>query len=287
VASARQHLSATPPDLVVLDMTAPGLDAFTLCGDLKRDPGTRLLPVVLIAAEDNRDQRLRAFEAGADEVLNQPVVGAELMARARALVRVKRYTDDLDSASSIIMTLAVMIESRDGYTEGHCHRLANYATALGRRLHLGPDELQALHRGGFLHDIGMLAVPDVVLRKTGSLSAEEFEAIKSHTVIGESLLSHLHSLHPVRPIVRSHHERRDGSGYPDGLSGDDIPLLAQILSVTDAYDALTSPRPYQPEKSPAEAIDVLRQEVARGLRREDLVEHFAEIVNLPMPAAAP
>lgn len=278
-ASAERALLETPPDLVLLNVGSADVGSFEFCRRIKRDRATRLTPVILVA--DGPAARLTGFEAGADEVLIQPIDRREFAARVRALARVKRYTDDLDSATSIIMALAIMIESRDGYTEGHCHRMANYATALGRRLGLSTVELQALHRGGFLHDVGMLAIPDVVLRKTGSLTPDEYERIKAHTVIGESLVGHLRSLQTVRPIIRSHHERRDGSGYPDQLQGDEIPLLAQIISVVDAYDALTSPRAYQAAKSPAAAISVLREEVARGWRRADLIDQFAHVVLTP------
>jgi putative two-component system response regulator len=192
---------------------------------------------------------------------------------------VKRYTDDLDSAASIITTLAVMIEARDGYTEGHCHRMANYAVALGRKIGVATDDLQALHRGGFLHDIGMLTIPDHVLRKVGPLEPEEFELIKSHTVVGESLCGTLRSLQSVRPIVRHHHERLNGSGYPDGLHGDAIPLLAQIIAIVDVYDAVTTQRPYQRAQSAEDGIGVLRHQVALGWRRGDLVDEFATMVR--------
>lgn len=153
------------PDVVLLDIVMPGLDGFEVCRRLKRESATRLMPIVLITALSDRDSRIKGREAGADDFLTKPVDGQELLARVRSLVRLKRYTDDLDSAASIIMALAVMIESRDGFTEGHCYRMANYATSLGRRIGLEQDSLQALHRGGFLHDIGMLTIPDSVLRK--------------------------------------------------------------------------------------------------------------------------
>src|SRR6185436_16575051 len=179
----------------------------------------------------------------------------------------------------IVMTLAVMIEARDGYTEGHCHRMANYAAALGRRLGLPEEDLQALHRGGFLHDIGMLAIPDEVLRKPGALDPDEFELVKSHTVVGDSLCANLRSLQSVRPIVRHHHERLDGSGYPDQLRGDAVPLLAQILGIVDVYDAVTTQRPYQRAHSIAQAVTVLEQQVDKGWRRRDLVAAFAELAK--------
>jgi len=269
----------TPPDVVLLDVMIPGLDGFEICRRLKREPGTRLTPIILVTALSGREQRIEGLEAGADEFLTKPVDTHELLTRVRALARVKRYTDDLDSAASIIMTLAVMIEVRDGYAEGHCHRMANYATTLGRSLRLESEDLQALYRGGFLHDIGMLAIPDHVLRKAGPLEAAEHDLIKSHTVVGDALLSNLRSLQAVRPIVRHHHERLDGSGYPDGLQGDHIPLLAQIVSVVDVYDAVTTQRPYQRARRMDEAVEVLRDQVERGWRRHDLVEQFVGLIE--------
>src|SRR5690349_6425954 len=166
----------------------------------------------------------------------------------------------------------MMIEARDGYTDGHCHRMANYATALGRALSLDSAALQTLHRGGFLHDIGMLAIPDSVLRKPTRLDADEMDLIRSHTVVGDKLCANLRSLRAVRPIVRHHHERLDGSGYPDGLKGEDVPLLAQIIGLVDAYDAVTTNRPYQRAAAADDAIRVLREQVDRGWRSRELVD---------------
>ena len=270
---------ADPPDAVILDVELPGYDGLEICRRLKRETATRLTPVVLLAGLAGGDRRLEALEAGADEFLTKPADTDVLLVRIRALVRLKRYTDDLDSAASIIETLAVMIEVRDGNTEGHCYRMANYATALGRRIGLGSEELQALHRGGFLHDIGMLAIPDAVLRKSGPLEPEEYELIKAHTVIGESLCGNLRSLRAVRPIVRHHHERLDGSGYPDGLVGDAVPLLAQIVGVVDVFVAMTSKRAYQAARSIDETISVLNQQVSRGWRRADLVREFFTLLD--------
>lgn len=277
--SALRLVTEHPPDVVLLDVMIPGLDGFEICRRLKREPGTRLTPIILVTALSAQGDRIAGLEAGADEFLTKPVDTHELLARVRSLVRVKRYTDDLDSAASIIMTLATMIEARDGYSEGHCHRMANYATALGRRLQADNDDLQALYRGGFLHDVGMLAIPEPVLRKRGALKPEEFELIKSHTIIGDSLVSNLRSLQAVRPIIRHHHERLDGSGYPDRLSGDEVPLLAQIMGIVDIYDALTTERPYQEAKSADDALSVLDEHVRRGWKRRDLVDHFAFLVT--------
>src|SRR5438094_1872411 len=183
--SALTAVAQHPPDVVLLDVGLPELDGFEVCRRLKREAATRLTPIIFVTALHEREQRVEGLAAGADDFLTKPVDIHELLARVRSLVRMKQYTDDLDSAASIIMTLATMIESRDGYAEGHCFRMANYATSLGRVLNLDDGDLQTLHRGGFLHDIGMLAIPDPVLRKNGPLDSDEFELVKSHTVVGD------------------------------------------------------------------------------------------------------
>jgi cyclic di-GMP phosphodiesterase len=276
--STREIIERQPPDVILLDIVLPGIDGFTICKWLKDNANTRLTPVILVSAFGDRESRITGRRSGADDFLIKPVDLQELVARVAAAAKLKRYTDDLDSAASIVMTLAVMIEARDGITEGHCHRMANYATAIGRALGLGSADLQALHRGGFLHDIGMLAIPPAVLLKAGPLEPEEFDRIKSHTIIGDELCRNLRSLQAVRPIVRHHHERVDGSGYPDGLRGDEIPLLAQIISVVDLYDAVTHSRPYQPTQSPIEAVKLLRRQAVAGIRDSKIVETFAAII---------
>ena len=278
-ASALEAVARHNPDVILLDVVFPGGDGFALCQTLKRDAVTRLTPVILVTGLTDRASRIKGRQAGADDFLTKPVDAQELLARVGSLARVKRYTDDLESAASVITTLTVMIETRDGYTEGHCHRMANYAAAVGRTLGLGNPDLQALHRGGFLHDIGMLAIPTAVLQKPGRLEPEEFALVKTHTVLGDDLCRNLRSLQAVRPIVRHHHERLDGSGYPDGLQGTEVPLLAQIVGVVDVYDAVTSRRPYQPVQSANDAVQLLREEVRRGWRQRQIVDAFEGIIR--------
>jgi putative two-component system response regulator len=278
-AEALEALRHQPPDVVLLDVAMPKLDGIEVCKRIKQDNTTRLTPVILVSAVDGVADRIAGLAAGADDFLSKPPNAAELLTRVGAVVRVKRYTDDLDSAASIITTLATMIESRDGHSDGHCYRMANYAAALGRRLNLDADDIQALRRGGMLHDIGMLAIPESVIRKSGPLDPGEFDVVKTHTTVGDSLCENLRSLQAVRPIVRHHHERRDGSGYPDRLEGDAIPLLAQIISIVDVYDAITTRRAYQSSRSADEAIGILRSEVAKGWRAHDLVEEFVSLIG--------
>ncbi len=265
------------PDLVLTDINMPSLNGIELCRRLKENPATRLIPVMLLTGLDGPRERLAGIDAGADDFLTKPVNTSELRARVRSLMRLKRFTDELDSAESIIISLALTVEARDTYTGGHCERMAAYAATLGAHLGLTLDEVGALRRGGYLHDIGKVAIPDSLLQKAGPLTADEFEIVKRHTEIGDRLCGNLRLLRLVRPIVRCHHERADGSGYPDGLAGDEIPLLAQIMGVVDVYDALTTDRPYRSALSAEDACATLEQEADRGWRRADLVREFTAL----------
>jgi putative two-component system response regulator len=277
--SALEAFAQTPPDVVLLDVNMPGMNGFDLCRRLRMNRATRLTPIVLVTGRDDRAARVEGLDAGADDFLTKPVDILEMLARVRSLARMKQFTDNLDSVTDILVTLGCMLEARDGYGEGHCHRMANYAATLGRAAHISSTETVAIYRGAFVHDIGMLSVPEAILKKTGVLSESESQQVRSHTLIGEELCSHLKSLHPARPIVRWHHEQLDGSGYPDGLAGDAIPIAAQIVGIVDLYEAVTSNRPYQRRHSPQEAIAILRQQVVRGWRSADLVESFAAILQ--------
>jgi cyclic di-GMP phosphodiesterase len=267
-------VTTASPDLVISDVMMPKRDGYDLCRAIKSHPLGRLTPVVLVTSLDGLQERIRGIDAGADDFLRKPFDPHELRARVRSLLRLKRYTDDLDSADAVIMSLARTVEARDASTEGHCQRLAVLAVGVGTRLGLGAADLESLERGGVLHDIGKIAIPDSILLKTSPLTPVEFERMKQHTIIGEGLCSELRLLRGVRPIVRHHHERLDGSGYPDALRGDEVPLLAQIMSVVDVYDALTTTRPYKAAMTPARAFDELMAEAQRGWRDAALVEQL-------------
>jgi putative two-component system response regulator len=262
------------PDVILLDVQMPRLDGLSVCRRVKANPATRLTPVVMVTGLHDRENRIAAIDAGADDFLGKPVELEELRARVRSLMRLKRYTNDLESAEEVILSLALTVEARDPYTDGHSQRLAKYAVALGQSLGLGDTELAALDRGGYLHDIGKIGIADAVLYKSGKLDAGEYERMKQHTIIGERLCGRLRSLSLVRPIIRHHHERLDGTGYPDGLQGDAIPLLAQIVGVVDAYDAMTTTRPYRKALPADYAYGELRLDVEKGWRSAALVEPF-------------
>lgn len=270
-------VTAFSPDVVLLDVEMPGMSGFEVCKILKGDRATRLIPVVIVTGLGEREDKIEGINAGADDFMTKPVNPHELRARVKSLVRLKRFTDDLDWAQSVILSLALTIEARDPYTGGHCERVASYAAALGVHMDLPLEDLSALHRSGYLHDVGKVAVPDAVLTKDGRLTPEEFDLIKQHPVVGEALCCELRALRAVRPIVRSHHERLDGSGYPDGLRGDAVPLLAQVLSIADAYDAMTTTRSYRAAMPATDALQALTDEVKKGWRRADLVDAFMDL----------
>jgi putative two-component system response regulator len=262
------------PDLVLTDVVMPRMNGFELCRRLKDDRETRLIPVVLVTGLAERADRIEGINAGADDFLTKPFDAHELKARVRSLVRLKRFTDDLDRADSVILSLGLTVEARDRYTMGHCERMARFGGAFGAHLNLSDEEISALHRGGYLHDVGKVGIPDAILMKSGPLEPGERALMQKHPVIGEGLCGDLRLLKPVRPIVRWHHERLDGTGYPDHLRGDSIPLLAQMMGIVDVFDALTTDRVYRNRLSWDHACHVLQEEAARGWRDPRLVEEF-------------
>jgi putative two-component system response regulator len=276
-AAALNLIGADPPDLIISDIDMPALNGIELCRRVKDNPATRFVPFILITGLADRTNRIAGIEAGADDFLGKPFDSQELKARVRSLLRLKRYTDELDSAESVILSLALTVEARDPYTRGHCQRLAAYAVLLGERIGVSDEQLSALHRGGYLHDVGKIGVPDAVLFKPSGLTRDEYEVLKRHTVIGDRLCGDLRALSLVRPIVRHHHERLDASGYPDGLRGDEIPLLAQIISIVDEYDAITTSRPYREAMPPERAFEELERDVKKGRLNSDLVDVFSAV----------
>jgi putative two-component system response regulator len=242
------------PDLVVLDIAMPGIDGVGVCQEIKSDPASRLTPVVLISSSAGSDDHLRGIAAGADDFFPKPINPDRLAARVRALTDRKAFTDELEAAETVLFSLALAVESRDASTAGHCHRLSALASRLGQRLGLDEPEIRALRRAGMLHDIGKVSIPDSILLKAGPLTPAERQVMEQHPLIGERICQPLRSLRPVLPIIRHHHERLDGLGYPDGLRGEEIPRTARILQVVDIYDALTSNRPYRGAMAPATAL---------------------------------
>jgi putative two-component system response regulator len=284
-AAAEVEILREAPDLILLDVVMPGKSGYELCRELKGDSKTRLIPIVMITGLSDREDRLKGIEAGADDFLTKPISSEELFARVSSLLKLKEFTDELETADSVLCTLGLSVEARDPYTEGHCERLARNATDLGRFLGVDEESIVALQRGGYLHDLGKIKVPDEILKKGSDLTPAEWEIMKQHPVTGETICRPLKSLRLVLPIIRHHHEHSDGSGYPDGLRAAEIPLLPRILQVVDIYDALRTARPYKPALGHEQAAVTMRDEARSGLWDEELVSEFFGMLDKRRQAA--
>jgi putative two-component system response regulator len=238
-----------------------------------------LIPVIFITALNDRRSRIRGIEVGADDFLTKPFDRVELAARVKSLVRQKRLNEDLDHAEQVLFSIARAIESRDPNTGDHCERLVKLGQAFGEYLNLSRSQLRDLMWGGYLHDIGKVGIPDAVLLKNGQLTAEDWQIMQQHVLIGEKICQPLRSMRGVIPIIRHHHERWNGSGYPDGLKANDIPFLAQVFQFIDIYDALTSERPYKRAFTSEEALSVMEEETTAGWRNPELMQQFANFVR--------
>jgi putative two-component system response regulator len=278
---AVQRLEETTPDLVLTDVHMGGMSGIDLCAKLKRDPRFQLTPIIILTGQSDLKARVAGLAAGADDFFAKPFDLLEIRTRVTALLRVKFLLNQLERAESVITTLGLTIEARDPYTAGHCERLARYAVGLGKTLGVDEAMLKSLWLGGFLHDLGKIAVPDRILLKNGSLDAEEWAVIQTHPATGADLVREMRTLDGVRPIIRHHHERFDGSGYPDGLAGAEIPLGARIMAVVDVYDALCTTRPYKPAFSHEEAIDILLRETAAGFWDPQVASTFIDMCRTP------
>lgn len=272
---ALEVVKRTPPDLVLLDLEMPRADGYTALRALKGDPATRLIPVIMLTSHDQLTAKIRAVEVGVDDYLGKPFNLPELMARVKSLVSLKRFTDELEHAERVLEGVAHCVEGRDRYTGNHCKRLAAYATRVGAAMGLDQEDLKTLYLGGIFHDLGKIAVSDTILNKPGRLTPEEFDLMRSHAATGADLLKGMKTMERVLPLVRNHHEKLDGSGYPDRLTAGAIPLVVRIMSVVDVFDALHTKRSYK-EAHPVEAsLAILREEVAKGWWDRNVVDALA------------
>lgn len=270
-------LEAHKVDLIVVDLVMPEMSGPEFCRKVRADRRTHLIPILMTTSVQGFENEMTGLESGADDFLVKPLRPSLVRVRVRTMLRHKALIDSLDEAETILFALAQSVEQRDRYTGLHCERLATYSILLAQSMGLSKQDQLALFRGGYLHDIGKVGIPDSILFKRGLLIEPEWEIMRQHTIRGEEICRPMKSLAPVLPIIRNHHERWDGSGYPDGLRGDEIPLLARILQVADIYDALTTSRPYKAAFTHERAIEVMMEEARRGWRDPELVPLFAHV----------
>jgi putative two-component system response regulator len=277
--AALEKAFAQPPDLVIMDVTMPRMDGFTACRALKDDERTHLVPVLLVTALTAREDRIRGAAAGADDFLTKPVDEEQLLARVKTALRTKALIDELEQAENVLVSLANALDAKDSYTRGHADRVSRFAEALGASAGIGPAGCRDLRRAGLLHDIGKIGIPLTYLQKPGRLTTEEYELVKQHPRIGHDICQPLRTMASILPLILSHHERLDGRGYPEGLSGDAVTLPMRCLTIADVYDALTSDRPYRRAMTRDGALRVMREEASVGMWDVRLIELLADTIK--------
>lgn len=273
---ALKIIEEDPPDLVILDIKMPGMDGLEVLSRIKNNRKLGYIPVIMLTALET--DKVEAFNLGADDFIAKPPSQSDLQARIRAHLRIKGYIEELENAEEVLFTLAQIIEVKDKYTEVHTERVVDVSLKIGKEVGLTPKEMSDLRKGAYLHDIGKVGVPDAILQKQEPLTPEEWEVIKKHTIIGEKICEPLTSLSGALPVIRHHHERWDGTGYPDGLKGHDIPFLARIVSVADAYDAMNYDRPYRKRLAKPQIIEIFKE--GRGTQWDpNIVDILLELID--------
>ena len=276
---ALERALADPPDLVLMDVSMPRMTGLEACRRLKADARTQLVPVLLITGLGAREDRIDGIAAGCDDFLTKPVDFEQLIARTRSALRTKALVDELEQAENVLVSLANALDAKDSYTRGHSERVANYAEALGGAVGLSTDVRRNLKRAGLLHDIGKIGIPLEYLQKPGKLTTEEYEIVKLHPSIGYDICKPLKTMVPLLALIRGHHERLDGKGYPDGLKGAEISVPLRCLSLADIYDALTSDRAYRRALPREQAFKIMREEATIGMWDMSLIDKFADMLD--------
>jgi putative two-component system response regulator len=267
------------PHVILLDIMMPRMDGYEVCKRLKNKAATRFIPIIMLTALTGIDDKIKGIEVGADDFISKPFQKHELLARVKSLVRVKNLLGELEEARNVIFSLATALEFNDPYTHGHSHRVSEIAVRLARFLGLSQQEQYNIRDAGLLHDIGKVATDKGILHKSGSLNTTEYEHVKQHPVIGEKICSPLKFALPLLPIIRNHHERLDGTGYPDGLTRDNIPLGAKIIGIADIYDALTSIRPYRRGMPQEITLEIMKLEAGKGYWDKEILNAFISMLE--------
>ena len=266
--------------MILLDIMMPNMNGYEVCRRLKGSEHTRLIPVVMLTSLDDVESKIKGIEVGADDFLSKPANNMELLARTKSLIKLKKLNNNLISIESVLFSMANAVEAKDAYTQGHVERVSNMAMTLGTKMGLSAREIEALRFGGALHDIGKVGVSGDILNKPGSLNADEFEIMKAHADIGYKICLPLKkNLGLALDVIRHHHEKLDGSGYPDGLKGEEVPMVARIMAVVDIYDALITNRPYRKGMSREKAFRILREEAGEGKLDTKVVELLIETIS--------
>ncbi|OYP34060.1 HD-GYP domain-containing protein [Rhodopirellula sp. MGV] len=279
-ADAFSIATATPePHAILLDAgISGGMDGLTVCRMLKDDMQFRTIPVVMLTTSGSNEEIQDAVDAGADEFLSKPINRGELNVRLRSITRLHRGNAEMIGAESVALSLARAVASKDGYSSGHVEQAANYAVSFGKVLGMDAGELKTLRFGAILHNVGKIAIPDSILEKTGPLTPRERALFHQHPRVGCDICAPLKPLAPVLPIIRHHKEHFDGTGYPDGLRANEIPLKAQIVGIVDVYSALTNDRPFRRAKTQTEALEILKHRAKQGMHDPELVARFCQMI---------
>lgn len=276
---ALSKITSELPDLVILDLMMPRVSGYEVCKAIKENQATQFIPIIVVTALQELDDKLKAIELGADDFLVKPFNKLELTTRIRSLLKIKAMHDDLDTSESILVSLAHALEAKDKYTHGHSDRVSALAMELARELNLSLKQIEIVRRGGLLHDIGKIGIREEILYKPGKLSIEEFEIIKSHPSLGYEICKPLKSLKDLLPCIRSHHERIDGKGYPDGLKAGEIPIEGMVIGVADAFDAMTTDRPYRTGMPIESALAIFEKEIHSGQWNPEIVTVFIQMIR--------
>lgn len=266
------------PDLLVLESTLAHPEVEDLCRTLKQDHATSEISILVINKDGGHDES-RYVQAGCDDIISGPLHAETLIARVKSLLRLKSISDERDDAETVLNALARTIEAKDPYTLGHADRVAQYAVELGKAMGVNGYEAQILRKGGMLHDLGKIAIPDSILLKPGRYTTEEFAIMKRHPVLGCEICGKLRTVRDSLPLIRHHHEKLDGSGYPDGIRGEAIPQLVRIISIVDIYDALRSQRSYKEAFTVDKSFEIMWQEVEKGWWDRNVLTAWENLVR--------
>jgi putative two-component system response regulator len=266
-------------DLAILDVMMPGMNGFELCKRLKTMFGKGFFPVILVTALTELEDKIAGLQAGADDFLTKPFHTVEFLTKIRSLLKLRTLQYAVEHSEDVIMALATSCEAKDPRSKGHSERVGNLAMELASYLGMQQDDSELLFKAGVLHDIGKIGIREDIVYKTTDLTEEEMRLFREHTRIGEDICKPLFSARHVLPAIRSHHERWDGRGFPDGLKGEDIPFFARVVAIANSFDAMVSNGPHRPHFSAGEAVLRMEQERFSGQWDPGLLRSFSGMMK--------